>query len=309
MSRATFYDVNLEELFTGIRPYIEELEEKYNITCLCGQVGGGRAMALSNKRSDNDFDIFYKARSGDRLSLKEKTVCDIGGREIETELNFIEFDDLLNAGLKIFGDIKAKYPTIHYRDAAEKELNEAEANKPHYERAEYYATKLHWFITGDIIWLSDRFPVDRYKELAKKEPVIYALDYYYTRAYGNLYNYISRESVVNTRRYLNLMWQVMSAEWILKKGYRAPNRFDVLLSEIVGNEEAKRSIGELYRAYCDSDVDKKELFTSPDKVIDEYLEGCIQSQKRLIENYDKETTVSVLIDKTPEEYKQEIYKL
>ena len=110
-------------------------------------------MGLSNSKSDNDFDIFYKQAEGftppGLKYIQEVTICD---KPVVVEFNFINFHKLVNAAKTAFSQEHQGYPTTFYRSASETESFLPENILPRWERSEYLFTKFHTFIMGDNYW-------------------------------------------------------------------------------------------------------------------------------------------------------------
>ena len=161
---------------------------------------------------------------------------------------------------------------------------------------------------GDNIWLSNRFTYSQYNGVCNVEKTIYALDYYYTRAFGNFNNYIKENDYVNLRRYLNCVWQILSIEWIRVKGYRPPNSLKKLMN-IIEEDKIRRMIINLYKTNCNSFIDKRKLYVIPDNIINEYIEKKLKDQRCFLNHYNKGERIASLISKTPEDAKQLIVQI
>ena len=97
-TKYTFSNFPLDAIFRSMAPFIANLEQTFHITAVCGQIAGGRAMGLSNSKSDNDFDIFYEQDKDvtppGLKYIQEVTIC---GKPVVVEFNFINFHKLVNA--------------------------------------------------------------------------------------------------------------------------------------------------------------------------------------------------------------------
>lgn len=119
----TFSDFPLDVIFRSMAPFIANLEQTFHITAVCGQIAGGRAMGLSNSKSDNDFDIFYKQAEGftppGLKYIQEVTICD---KPVVVEFNFINFHKLVNAAKTAFSqehqDIRLLFIALRARRKA-----------------------------------------------------------------------------------------------------------------------------------------------------------------------------------------------
>lgn len=304
-----FSTIKLEAIYDCLRETIIEFEEELEIDALCGLTGGGRAMALSGGKSDNDFDIFYLLRGSQKPNRKYKKVVSIQGHSVEVEFNFVEFNNLKEGGRSIFDKRITAYPSILYRDEEERRRYMPNSILPRGERDDYYFAKFHSFIMGDNIWLSNKINISEYEEFYDFERTIDALDYYYTHAYGNWVYYVSKEEVINLRRYLNCMWQILSCDWILLFRHRPPSNFGKLVAKLINEDALKERIFDLYSTNCNSNVDKQNLFCRVDSVINEYIYQSLNRQRLLIETYDSNEKVKELIKNTPKEYEKKIFEI
>lgn len=307
--KKNFSTIKLEHIYDGLKETIMEFEMEMEIDALCGQVGGGRAMALSGGKSDNDFDIFYLLKKSEKPKRKYKKDVTIQGESVEVEFNFVGFHELREGGRSVFDKKNIAYPSIIYRDDEEKRRYMPDSILPRGERDDYYYSKFHCFVMGDNVWVSNKMKMSEYEELYDLERTIDALDYYYTRAYGNWIYYVSKEQKINLRRYLNCIWQILSCDWILLFRYRPPNDFLKLAEKLIHQDTLKEHICDLYYTNCNSSIDKKDLFCNVDPVIDEYICQSLIRQRALIEEYDPCETIKALIDNTPREYQKKIFKI
>lgn len=304
-----FSTIKIEDAFDGMRPQLHVLEIELGIDAVCGQIGGGRAMGLSGKKSDNDFDVFYLQRGMGKPKRKYKKRVLIEGKYVEVEFNFIDMGDIKEAAECTFDNEKKQYPSIMYRNEKEQGMYAPDTILPRGEREDYYFTKFHWFVMGDNVWLSDKMRVADYEKFYCLERTVDALDYYYTRAYGNWKNYIQDGEIINLRRYLNCIWQVLSCEWILTYGNRPTNRFKELVREQLSDDKLKENILALYYTNCNSYIDKSNLFSMRNPMIDEYISERLECQCKLIHKYDKKETVEALIKKSFQKYQKKIVDL
>lgn len=304
-----FSTIKLEDIFEGIRLYLHDLEIELGIDAVCGQIGGGRAMGLSGKRSDNDFDVFYLQKGAGKPNRKCKKRISIQGKQLEVEFNFVDIGDIRKAAEQVLDKEKRNYPSIMFRGDKERAKYSPKTILPREEREDYYFTKFHWFVMGDNVWLSNKMCVADYEKFYRLERTVDALDYYYTRAYGNWNNYICNEKIINLRRYLNCIWQVLSSEWILAYGYRPTNKFDDLVRGLINEDELKKNIFDVYYTNCNSYVEKNNLFCKQNQVINKYISEKIKHQCESIKKYDMNEKVERLIERTPREYRKEIYNI
>ncbi len=295
----TFSDFPLDVIFRSMAPFIANLEQAFHITAVCGQIAGGRAMGLSNSKSDNDFDIFYEQAEGftppGLKYIQEVTIC---GKPVVVEFNFINFHKLVNAAKTAFSQEHQGYPTTFYRSASEVESFLPENILPRWERSEYLFTKFHTFIMGDNYWYaaSSRFDI---RPHWKMEKTIDALDYYFVRAYGNYQNYLTASAPLHVRRYLNCIWQTLSLEWILTRGTKPPVHIKHLIEELITSSSLKDSIYHFYDLNCNSDIDKKDLFCPSDDTINQYIFRSLCRYKEELHNYNRSETIYDLMQRTP----------
>lgn len=304
----TFSDFTLEQIFESMADPIANLNQRFQINALCGQIAGGRAMGLSGLRSDNDFDIFYKQTSGlTPPGLKYVEEIIINNKPVEVEFNLINLTNLEKAAKNTFLQKHNGYPTNFYRTTEEMEKFLPGNLLPRWEREEYFFTKFHTFIMGDNYWYGIAMSEHDMNTYYKMEKTIDALDYYFIRAYGNYKNYIATSSELLVRRYLNCIWQILSCEWILTYKTRPAMNINHLIEQIIDCKDIKKIVGKYYHLNCNSNMDKKELFCNSNKDLNEYIYKLLCRQKEKIENYNKNETIYELMLRTPITGKQKGY--
>lgn len=304
----TFSDFSLEQIFDAMDKPIAYLNEKFQINAICGQIAGGRAMGLSGRKSDSDFDIFYRQKSGINppplKCIENVMICD---KEVEVEFNFINLEKLEIAAKSMLEKETKGYPTNFYRNEADENKYSPENILPRWEREEYLFTKFHTFVMGDNYWFGKEMLGFDMSNYYKMEKVIDALDYYFIRAYGNYSNYISTGSELLVRRYLNCIWQVLSCEWILQRGTRPAMNINILIEQMIDSPEIKDIIGEYYDLNCNADVDKKDLFCESNQELNAYIYNLLSEQKNRIEKYNRNKTINEIMLNTRVEERQRGY--
>ena len=301
-----FSTIGLEEIYDNLKELIIEIENEFEIDVLCGLVEGGRAMALSSGKSDMDFNLYYSLRGLKRPDKKYKNNIVIQGRSMDVEICLIEINDLKKGGRKVFDKKDIAYPSILYRSEEEERRYMPDSILPREERDDFYFSKYYWLTMGDSIWLSNRMKITDYEKFYNYQHTIDVLDYYYTYAYGNWIYYVSKEHVINLKRYLDCIWQILSCDWILRFRHRPPNNFRKLYSHLILEETLKERIYDLYSTNCNSNMEKSKLYCRPDSIINVYIYQSLMHQRTLIEAYDSNETVKILIDNTPKEYQKKI---
>lgn len=293
MSKIDFSKLSIAEICAYVGKYAQIFEEEYNIRLLYGQVSGGRRMGLSGMQSDNDFDLFYEYKDCcHKADIPRKIVRTfaIKGDYIEVEFNLLEFQLIVEAAKEKLSIQYNGYPTVFYRDAQEFEMYSKNNIKPRQERTEYLYTKYHYFIFSDhyLDYINDG---KEFEEFYKNERLIDAIDYYFVRAYGNYKNYFLIDNQILTRRYLNCIWQVLSCEWILKYKEKAPLEFTILCNELIKNETVKEKVMELYDMNKFTNLDKSEIWTVQNSVLNDYINKKLNELKVAIECIDNSKLV------------------
>lgn len=299
-----FSDFSTSEIYNALEKDVEQFEEETGAKALCGQIGGGRSMGLSNKASDNDFDIYYVG--GRDIPFKRKIVSSICGCDVEIEYNYCKMDELLNAANDQIARTYNGYPTCFYRNEEDNEKYSPKNIKLRWERDDYYFTKFHWIMMSDDVWVRKDW-VSEYYKLYQKEKKIDAVDYYYIRAYGNWNNYIKDHEQINHRRYLNSIWQMMSCEWIVKYSSRPIVNFEKLVHIMAQEKELKEITLRYLDSYRIQNEDKSKVSCDTNRVIDLYIEKSLNKLKNKIETMDENKSIETLISSNTEELKRHIY--
>ncbi len=302
---AHFDDFNKADIYIAINDYIKVFESEYKAVAVCGQIGGGRAMGLSNKVSDDDFDLYYL--EADNPPFKEKSKITINKETVEVEFNYCKIDDLISAAKRQFEKKENGYPTCFYRDEAENKAYAPENIKVRWERDDYFFTKFHWIMMSDDVCVSNSF-YDKYAECYKIERLIDAMNYYYIRAYGNYNNQILIKERINERRYLNTIWQILSLKWIVEKKTRPVVEFDVLADEVVGEEKLKGIIKKYLDEFKNTDVDKDDVICSTNEEINTFIKKELEVCREIINKTDRSIALNTLVDGSIDKYQRKIYR-
>lgn len=300
---ASFSDFETIDIYKELEKVIKAFEKTYNAIAVCGQIGGGRSMGLSNNNSDNDFDVYYI--SDNKIPFKKNITTSIKGQNVKVEFNYCKIELLINAAEAQISQIIKKYPSCLYRSESDLIKIEQSNKRPRWERDDYYFTKFHWLMMSDDVWVRKNW-IEEYEKMYEMERVVDAADYYYMRAYGNYKKFISQNDVVNYRRYLNCIWQILSCEWLVTKLERPPVKLDRLIN-IVKNENAKKIICDYQMNYKKENIDKSELLCRTNETINNEIGIRINYLEQFIERLDRNVRISDVVNSNEYDYKRNIY--
>lgn len=160
---------------------IDDINMKFGIQCLFGGMFGNQVYGIDNSVSDYDFIFVYK-----------KCSCQMNMFRLFEEITYtdiilIDICHLLHCVTAYF-QADMKFPSILYR----KKLDFG--SKHNIFQSDFYSHVLFEIISSDYIWDSGYLK----KNVTKLQTylrVIFEADYYYSRAYGNLFKNLNRQKV------------------------------------------------------------------------------------------------------------------
>ena len=163
--------------------FIEEIERSNGIKCLFGGVFSSKVYEFDNAESDTDFLIFFDGGNGSE-NRSFHFVCE---QSLE-DINMIDYRYLMKQ-MESREIIDYKVPSILYRN------NDIIIHKFNQHRDDFFSSqKIFEILYSNFIWDSG-FLIDNLDEILKMINVVDVLDYYYSRAYGNLVNKLEKEYV------------------------------------------------------------------------------------------------------------------
>lgn len=194
---------------------VNMIETEQGIKCLFGGAFSTKVYGIDNQFSDFDFYLIFEKDDDTQDSrIFEKETCnDI------LLINYAHLQDLFYEN----------YPSILFRD---KKKEVAEDN---YHRKDFISTqKIFEILYSDYIWDSGFLRLNIHN-LLKQISVINVLDYYFSRAYGNLKNHL-KTGTTDAVRILRTFLNVGCMKWVIENGSIPYMDINFMIKKYADNE-------------------------------------------------------------------------
>lgn len=180
---------------------IQEIEKRKQVKCLFGGIFGTYVYDIFNNASDIDFYLIYDKRDTDENSFRyfdANTMNDI---------YMLDLDYIRTSSRDYLSGIR-KYPTILYRD-------NVESRGSNLHKSDFTSQVIFEVLYSDYIWDSG-FLTENINSILQEISYMGVLDYYFSRAYGNLKNNLSKE-MVPAVKYLMAFLGYACMKWLLDR--------------------------------------------------------------------------------------------
>ena len=200
---------------------IRGIEEDYGVKAVIGALIGTRVHEVDNRGSDFDFHLICQKGPGgkDAFTVFDET----------TFLDVAIFDwDYLRAEGRAYMNGISRYPSILHRTGS------GPLPSINMLRQDYGVAALFEMLCSDYIWISEEY-AGRIEALVEEIPYLGILDYYYSRAYGNLQNQLVKD-MVPTNRCLMSFIGYGCMRWLLEERTIPDMRFSSMLERYAPHE-------------------------------------------------------------------------
>lgn len=179
---------------------IQHIERARGIKCLFGGAFATCVYGINNRASDFDFYLIYDKCKNEMATFQQFDTDTL------QDLYMLDWDYINTDSQKYLEGIQ-RYPTILYR----------EHNKQHKfntHRDDFTSQVLFEILYSDYIWDSG-FLMQHIDQILEELSFIGILDYYFSRAYGNLNHNLSKEYVPAVK-YLMMFLGYSCMKWLLE---------------------------------------------------------------------------------------------
>lgn len=283
-----------------IESTLDEIQKKYKVTVLFGSIIGSRSMNLNNNTSDLDFYlIFENSRHNNNHNRNQKqkdiTINWLFPPDIEIISKYIQYNrkDKLKTKIdfvcfeiyRVLDSVNdyisnnTKFPTYYYKKGISNDDGQF---------------LIYRILSSDYLW-DRKYIKKNYEKLKKTFVKINILDYYFTRARGNLDNYLQDERV-RVRKYLYTLHEIYCIKWILTYNSIPPLDFYELYKEFANNVISRKieflleiNKGNYNSQY--SSISKENLIIEQDTHLYNYIENELNMISEQIKNLELESLI------------------
>ncbi len=184
---------------------INLFEKKINAHIRLASLGGSLGMGLQGQSSD--IDLFMIADE-----FQERVIA--GFHDIDDEVDiYCCAEGYCIDSAREWIEEKHKYPTFLYKD---KKKDENNCMIEAWKRDDYVRCFIIQIINADLL-LRNTYTIEEFARYNVCLRIIDAMDYYFTRAYGNYITYLNQNEV-QIRKYLTTLYGLYMMEHIIRTG-------------------------------------------------------------------------------------------